>query len=150
MNHGQIVEIMKMLFKNSPVNFLGVFTSDNTPDAIRVSGFSPCCYIVNTDVSGGRGKHWVAFFHLSSRSIEFFDSFGRTPASLGFHLPYIQRIVHNPVQIQSNDSNVCGQHCIYYLIQRSHGHSLKGIIAHLKSKSRADCHVYEFIRKIQK
>ena len=150
MNHGQIVEIMKMLFKNSPVHFLAVFTSDNIPDAIRVSAFSPCCFIVNTDVTGGRGKHWVAFFHLSSRSIEFFDSFGRKPASLGFHLPYIQRKVHNPIQIQGNDSNVCGQYCIYYLVQRAHGHSMKDIIAHLKSKSRVDFHVSDFIRKIQK
>ena len=148
MNLGQIEQIMKNALKYSPVHFLGVFSKNNMPDAIRISGFSPCCYIVNTDVSAGKGKHWVAFFHLSSKSIEFFDSFGRTPATLGFRMPYVKRIVQNWIQVQGNYSHVCGQHCIYFLIQRSHGHSLNSIVAHLKSKHDPDFHVTEFIRKI--
>ena len=150
MNRGQLEEVMGFLFKRSPVNFLGVFSFDKIPEPARISGFSPCCYIVNTDTTAGKGKHWVAFFHLSTTSIEFFDSFGRTPASLGFHLPYIQRLVHSSIQVQGDYSRCCGAHCIYYLYHRSLGYTLAAIVIRLKSTtlSQSDIRVAKFLSKV--
>jgi hypothetical protein len=151
MNSFEIAAVMRRLMKNSSVRFLGVFAFDRMPNPAKIYVYSPCCYIVNTDKSSKKGKHWVAFFHLSARSIEFFDSFGNSPESFGFRLPQVLKTVHNKTQVQGDYSRVCGNYCIYFLYYRSHGYTLKQIIQRLKTRTllQSDTFIASFIRQVQ-
>ena len=65
--------------KSDPVTgkkFLGVFPADRLPKEIESY---PKGFIANTDVSGKRGTHWVAFYFPSEGKAEFFDSYGQPP-----------------------------------------------------------------------
>ena len=88
-------------------------------------------------------SHWLSIFQSSPLKIEFFDSFGRHPKDFGFSFPPHYQLIYNTFALQSFDSNVCGQYCIYYLYFRSLGYSLQEIIHHLSAlgHSQSDIHV---------
>ena len=137
MNSSEIEFVMRRLFNHAPVKFLGVFARDTMPDLAKIHVYSPCCYISNTEPKAKKGKHWVAFFHLSPTSIE-------------YHLSHIQRIFHNSTQVQGDYSRVCGNYCVYFLDFRAQGHTIKNITQHLKSFTFAesDSRVASFIQRI--
>ena len=43
----------------------------------------PSAYVSNTDPISHPGTHWVAFYHESPSSLEFFDSYGLHPPKPG-------------------------------------------------------------------
>ena len=150
METDQIANVLEYLFSKSPVSFLGVFPSDLLPLHCAIEAFAPCCYVANTDPKGKDGSHWVAFFHESQNSLDFFDSFGRHPYDLGFHFDNITRLRYNQIQVQSSLSDVCAQYCIFFLIHRSHGVPMRNIIAKFKSftYSKSDSYVSSFIQRV--
>ena len=150
MDGREIATIMTRLFRNSRVNFLGVFASDQIPSLPAIHSLSPCCYIVNTDPTGKLGTHWLAFFHPCAKNLEFFDSFGFSPSEFGFHFPTSIHVYSNSIQVQSKYSSTCGYHCIYFLFSRTHGIPLSKIISKLKSFTLVDSDRFglSFIRKI--
>lgn len=92
----------------------GVFPSDRIPKIWT----KPSAYIFNTRPHSHPGEHWTAMFvNRDGRGI-FFDSFGEPPS-----IPeYLQRIrknttlyVYNKKQLQSLDSTVCGEFCVFFL-----------------------------------
>jgi len=128
--------------------FLGVFPRDLVPPTC--SRF-PCCYVSNTDPSNKAGSHWVAFFFVSFDHCEFFDSFAMPPSIYGFHFqsPSVNLVVSKH-QLQSNNSNVCGQFCIYFLYSRSIGHPFSRIIRSMckDNLSLNDTYVSLFLKKL--
>ena len=121
-------------------NFLGVFPSDINP-CLMIHSF-PTCFVMNTnptsDVSGG---HWVAFYLPSSRTLEFFDSLGRSLDSFPQLASYFAHFTHsirsNSIPLQSN-SPVCGDYCITFLILRLSKHSFSSSIHYIKSHSKGN------------
>ena len=88
-------------------------------------------YVVNTDPCGRGGKHWVAFY-FSENICEFYDSLGQTPQH--YHprfenvlLAHGSQYVYIRDRLQALDSDVCGQYCIYFAIQRHLGRTMKDI-----------------------
>lgn len=68
--------------------------------------------MINSDESGGRGKHWVAL--INRDDLIYFDSFGVRP------LKEVERLVtkdmyYNTYRIQDFDSNKCGYFCIDFI-----------------------------------
>ena len=56
-------------------------------------------------------------------------------------------IMNNKV-LQSLDSSVCGEYCIYYLIHRCRGFSMQTIVNHFSKRKRInDSIVYEFVTR---
>lgn len=108
---------------------LGVFAADQLPTVLP---YSPCGFIVNTDVSSQPGTHWLAFF-VRDNIVECFDSYGQ---HLGVYnalfSPWMQRLARsvrvNRTRLQSDTSNVCGLYCVYFLRQRLLGHSMRHIV----------------------
>ena len=151
MNSSEIDRILSNLFLNSKTHYLGVFPSDKTPSPAFISAHCPACYVANTDQLGSPGTHWVAFYHKNDNTLEFFDSFGHTPSTLGFLLPITTRISHNPRQIQSGTSKVCGCYSIYFLYYRSKGTSMECISQHLSklSHKESDSLVYRFVQRLK-
>lgn len=148
MDSTELFRILKRFLSKSSLHFLGIYASDNIPDLAKITAHLPCCYVANTDPVGSAGTHWIAVIHENNRSVEFFDSCGHHPLDLGFHFPPILRIHHNSIRLQSAHSQVCGQYCLYFLIQRSLRNHMLSIVKHLKSKTNSDIHVSKFIHKL--
>ena len=93
----------------------------------------PAAYVVNTDRCGLPGKHWTVFYFPRKGNVcEFFDSLGQTPEH--YHNRFRQVLVANGPKyryvkhrLQALDSDVCGQYCIYYIVQRGSGRTMMGI-----------------------
>ena len=145
------LQIQKALQENVITRsiFLGVFPSDRLPTNIQRH---PTCFIANVDSSGEPGSHWIACYISDTQRIEFFDSFGHSPAAFpGPLYTYITRFAEmdfNPIPLQSNVTAVCGHYCIYYIYSRCRGYTLKEIVApFVPSHINNDIKVYNFVTK---
>ena len=79
-------------------------------------------YVAITDAGSQPGTHWLAFYHESHTSPEFFDSYGMHPNVYRLpQSPYPKTLDINSTPIQSLHSSDCGQYCIIYLNQNSRG-----------------------------
>ena len=97
---------------------VGVFPKDKIPFPLPKRS----CFVINTDPSDKPGEHWLALFVFDD--VEFFDSYAYSPRFYGFTFNAISALKHSA---QSLQGNTCGDHCVMFLIRRSHGHSLSRI-----------------------
>jgi len=99
-------------------HFLGCYSSDNLPKAIKKNQFA----IVNTDISTGIGKHWYAIFKYSNCLLEVFDSLGIDHDKKKFLQQNFSRgtkeIEFNKTQFQKSDTNSCGKFVLYFIFNR--------------------------------
>ena len=124
-------------------NFLGVFASNEIP-SIKLTE-KPKCMIVNLDPSSKPGSHWIAFCVYKKegkRFLEFFDSYGTKPPLSPVNSWW--KMIHNPYRLQSPNSIVCGQYCLYFVKQRLKGRPFKIIIKTLKDKTHPDSFVRSY------
>lgn len=97
-------------------------------------GINTVACVLNTDVYGGRGKHWVCVFidmRTSPWTVEYFNSSGRPPVALVTKwMQYIRNcmktiqpeiptksIVVNSHAHQKHNTE-CGVYCLFYIISR--------------------------------
>lgn len=125
----------------------GVFPADKLPKYINYGGF-----IANSDVSYKPGKHWCAFYFDGRGYAEFFDSYGKPPQYYNSHFVSCLQdnsIVqtYNAIKLQNNDSNVCAQFSLFFLIHRVRGMSLKDIVETLQRIDRTDQYVYDYVSR---
>ena len=94
----------------------GVFLRDRLP-VINTYLAGP---MANTDPHDQPGTHWVAMYFRSPRESELFDNYGFPPQTYNMD-SYILREVtyYNHKPSQGLNSNVCGDYCLLYLIQRA-------------------------------
>ena len=93
----------------------------------------PGYFVVNTDHCGNEGQHWTVFyFPKEGGPCEFFDSMAKAPGY--YHSRFEQVLIANgPLykyignRLQALESDVCGQYCIYYVVQRHLNRSMEGI-----------------------
>lgn len=150
MDANEISQLMFRLFAKSLTHFLGVFPSDQIPSPDYIHAHTPCAFIANVDQYGSPGSHWVAIYIPLPHRIEFFDSYARHPADFGFQFPKDCQITHNLRQVQSFNSTVCGEYCIYFLYFRSRGNSMTQLVSRLASMShlQSDKFVANFTRNL--
>jgi hypothetical protein len=126
--------------------FVGVFAADQIPDKQYPGG-----YIVNTDPSGEPGQHWVAFFCTHSGQLEAFDSFGKNPGIYSNHIKEWMEadyLILSQSILQSENSTLCGNYCLYYILLRCHGFSYEDVLSIFCSdKNLSDLYVCKFINK---
>ncbi len=133
MNAGEITCFIRKSPLLSTQN-LGVFAVDRLP-VVRASEMKyPFSLIVNTDMWGNKGKHWIAIYIASPQEGEFFDSLGNGPSHysgvfLDFMKRYCGKLKWNDRQLQSHETDVCGQYCLFYLSMRSRGLPLDLIVS---------------------
>jgi len=129
--------------------FIGVFSADKLPSPKAF----PAAYIANTEPSDMSGQHWVAFYCVND-TIECFDSFGRNPAEYSEHLAAWINDDYKIVQIetlQSDDSTVCGQYCMFFVLLRAYGFSYEDVMSALTSDTVVnDIFVCKFINQFVK
>jgi len=88
----------------------------------------PICVILNTlDVKDKRFGHWVGIYYFKvdgAWKSEIFDSYGE-PADKYRINPCMPVIRENRIELQSDDSELCGVWSLLYLFYRCKGKSLK-------------------------
>ena len=112
----------------SIASFGGIRSADQT-EGLRPDKY----YILNTDPSYKRGKHWVAIY--MGETPEFFDSLGRRPEHYNFRDLLVNGsrrrdygYLYNSKRLQNRNSRVCGEYCIFYVWLRSCGYSIDDIV----------------------
>lgn len=104
-------------------------------------------FVVNLDSSDKPGSHWVAILVSPVHKIynEYFDSYGLEPTAeireyLGGN--YLKQCR----ELQSSESTVCGQWCMYYVWLRCRGYTLRDIIKPFANSRREEND--EYVNKI--
>lgn len=145
------LQLQRILSENAYTKeaFLDVYPSDQLPEIISRY---PACFVANASSSRSRGSHWLAFYAASPTELEFFDSYGNSPAYFGGPLSEFakgfQQVNFNPLTLQSDTTAVCGQYCVYYLLCKCRGQTLKEILLPFVHKNICnDIRVYNYISK---
>jgi len=82
-------------------------------------------FVINTDTSKGKGKHWQSIYvdNDDKKEIDFYDSYGDEPSSdvkkalkqYASHFPYMLKMKVNKIGHQAYTSNLCGWHASSFL-----------------------------------
>lgn len=124
---------LTQLLKTDPYTsriFAGVFPCDFLPQNAVLQ--KPAAYIVNTDNSRQRGRHWILIILCSDKDAIFFDSYGLSPSAEIFPKEFLHFLKRNcetysyqNKQLQDVDSSCCGHYCIFMLYHIARGMSYK-------------------------
>ena len=132
------VELKRLLRRVLGRHFGDVCPADLLPIVIK---HKPKAYIVNTDESHKPGKHWVAFYFPKRGFPEFFDPEGRKPEF--YHRRFKNVLIVNGSKYKYNQTKLqgpktCGEFCLYYIIHRYRGLSMKKILEKFHTKNFVD------------
>lgn len=109
----------------------------NLPSDLKA--FSCIGGILNTDVSSGLGKHWVAYFiddrnKEDTPSFEYFNSSGNPPTKeLSIWLISMEKSLEKKIQFKLSRirhqyrSKECGIYCLYFITQRLKNYTFEQI-----------------------
>ncbi len=135
--------------------FLGVLPCDYLPKTPLKD--LPAMVIFNTDPSTEPGQHWLAVYVNKDGVSSFFDSFGRGPKNPSF--PKIVqdflknnsiRVQYSNKQIQDFTSDVCGQHCVFFLYHMSKGYVYENIVKmYYDDPIKNDTMVVRFVKRLK-
>ena len=109
----------------------------------------PVGWVLNTDPCQGGGEHWVALYIGADGVGEYFDSYGISP----MHPDVVSRLngslriwAWNTRPLQSLETAVCGQYCVFYALHRVRGLTMTDIV-HMFDDSPLDndARVYDFV-----
>lgn len=150
------IQILKDLSRICyPKNNFAVIPADYLPEKIPIR---PFYLVVNTANSTDIGEHWISIYVPCkyTQKIEYMDSFGLPPNNHHF-LKFIRnnckQYVFNPVQIQSDNSSVCGEYSTCFLYQRKmEKKKLKQFINQFSASKleKNDVKIVKMYNKIQK
>jgi hypothetical protein len=109
--------------------FQGVYALDQIPYFIPRY---PAAYIINTHPMKKPGDHWVALYFDSRYNGTYFDSFGFPPRHKRI-ITFLKRNsstwTYSNTPLQYPFSLLCGEYCIYFLVQKSQGISLNKFLS---------------------
>lgn len=129
-------------------NVVGVYGADQLPRNRFRKAYG---FIANTQPYPLPG-HWCAFYDDGLGHVLFFDSYGRLPRHNSVYFErWIRRkaktVQMNRVQIQSDDSTVCGLYCIMFLRHILNGDTLDDFIQSFDSNNTRvnDSYIYRVV-----
>ena len=99
-------------------NFRGVFMRNTLPSRMR--RFRECG-IVNLDVLGGAGTHWVAYIKVNTNKILYFDPMGdlKPPLELQGYFTNKCDVYYNFKRFQRSGTYYCGHLCLHFLVNNT-------------------------------
>ena len=133
----QLKQLIKCDRKMSKI-FGGILAKDKLPNN-KPPPQQKTAYIVNTDESGGEGKHWILLYCVESGGggsslLYFIDPLGKQPyeynSQFSKFCSKFHKIVTLKRPIQDNESQLCGLYVIYFLYHLVRGHDLNSIESH--------------------
>jgi len=98
-----------------------ITSADNLIDIVKYDQF-PFLIIQNTDPAHKPGAHWIAWWVLSKKRCEYFDTFGK-PLHYYPHVICPSTYIEwdNTRQLQNDESNYCGVWCLRFAYDKSRG-----------------------------
>lgn len=127
MNTIQVENILRADCKLSSI-FEGVFPSDRLP---AFCDENKTAMVMNLDPHDQAGSHWVCLY-IENGHGEYFDSYGESPPVKNF-VSFIKRNCtswnFNRNELQSLNTDVCGDYCIWFLSERARGKSMQDIVS---------------------
>ena len=135
--------------------FRGVFPADKLPTVPKWRVFSDA-YIVNTDLGGEPGEHWLAIW-TRNRVCDMFDSYGLPLSS--YKYPTLQawfkqwrEVITSDQTLQATDSYNCGHCALLFLKAKARNASFQDFLAQWHSHNLVlnDRRVGEKIRRLIK
>ena len=121
MNTSSLLKAMGTLFDHSSLNVNYYVTAADTVYSTVDFTRYPIAIICNTDPEKYQGKHWVAFWLPEKGICEYYDSYG-LPIYRYWNIQVPGEITRENCNIyQSALSDVCGNHCLFYLYNRALG-----------------------------
>ena len=110
----------------------------------------PSAYVINSHPSSKPGEHWIAVYFDKHGKGEYFDSYGLPPSVNGFTALMERNSkewVYNDKTLQSLFSTTCGHYCVYFVLYRYRGYSMRDIVSRFSSNlTENDRKVDLFIR----
>ena len=146
MNTDQIEFLLKKDLYSQKI-FKNVCAKDFLPKVVY-----PSAYVINSDPSSKPGEHWIAVYFDKNGKGEYFDSYGLSPDMLGF-TDFMNANstswVYNKKTLQSLFSKMCGHYCVYFILFRCRGLSMRDITSHFSSNlTENDRRVANFINDL--
>jgi len=80
--------------------------------------------IINLDSSENKGSHWVCLY----KNKYYFDPYGVLPIK---EVQKIDGLLYNTLQIQPDDTKMCGQLCLYVLYNLEKGEDFGNLILNM-------------------
>lgn len=110
-------------------------------------------FILNLDITGNPGTHWVMFMRITRQTMFYYDSFGRPPPDELIKLcdRYDWTLKYIDIQIQDDSSTACGYFTVYMIILLKDNKNLDSINKKLLSTfsqsdlSNNDSIVYQLV-----
>lgn len=137
-------EIENLLLKTVK-EYKGCFASNNIPKYTEY----PHCMVANTDKLGAYGTHWVCMYVPRENSVEYFDSYAQEPNQyIAKYLKPFRRVVYSIKELQDLFTDVCGEFCIYFLINRSRNKSFREIESYLYKRQDNDEFVDNYVENL--
>jgi hypothetical protein len=118
------VDLVRYAKKLGIKNFEGVFAKDRLP---RTKLKDTCAVVNLQDFLAGSGTHWVCFYRNNFCSY-YFDSFGLQPPHEVRNFLAPSRIITNQTIVQKAQEVLCGQYCLFVLLELSRGSNFFDII----------------------
>lgn len=146
MNTREIISAIRAVKADS----IGVYAANHVPKLLT----TPAAIVTNIDTSDKPGSHWVAIYIDKHGHGNYYDSYGVAPIS-PYHLDRLRkncvRFQWNKKQVQSVDSQVCGEHCVMFLYHMCNGISLRKYLRLFSSDFRKnDALAVKFYRTLVK
>ena len=151
MNTETIENCLSLLFNKNRIKIpFYVCAANEIKNYIKNTKKFPLMIIQNTDKAGDSGKHWLAWFILSSKSTEYFDSYGNPCLKYKYVEKPVENITkENCLPLQSDTSYLCGAYCVFYLYFRALGYSYEKIINNFTNdKLQNDYKIHTFMKCI--
>ena len=121
-------DLARGMSKIAGLNYLGDYSHDNMDVGHIMKGLckqpsSPAAVIINSGNQQSQGEHWEAVYisptdQTHKSRVEFFDSYGLPPIQDG--TSKLLDLLSQKDWACSQSSRACGQHCLYYIINRYH------------------------------
>jgi hypothetical protein len=77
--------------------------------------------VINLDSSENKGSHWVCLY----KNKYYFDPYGVLPINT---IDQIDGLVYNTLQIQPDDTKMCGKLCLYVLDNLEKGEKFEDVV----------------------
>ena len=109
----------------------------------------PSANVINSHPSSKPGEHWIAEYFDKHGKGEYFDSYC-LHSSVNDFTAFMERNskywVYNSKTVQSLFSRTCDHYCVYFILYRCRGCSMRDIVSHFSSDvTENDCKIDLFI-----
>ena len=133
--------------------FLGAFPYDQLPQQPNLDLFS---LVVNTSSSSEPGDHWLALVYKKP-VYYFLDSYGRQLNDETFSQEFAKaiknyvgqiRLVYQKNLLQQLMSNVCGDYCVYFIVELVNRSFSKVLSVFSTNLKKNDDFVFRYVKQL--